>query len=159
VRRWPCIDQPTTRRLNTSGDHGQVEKPVLLGRQIGNVGDPEPIWTRSSKAALDQIGSWRGGGIAPSRAHVPPMPTMTPNESSLAHEPGDPVVPAGQPACSEFGLHPQGPVGATALLMNLSEVCRHLDVGAAASCGLAPAPRERIRWGRHESTRPIRRTG
>jgi hypothetical protein len=83
---------------------GQVEKAVVLGRQIGNIGHPEPIWTGCLEAALDQIGCWSRRRIAPSRAHMDQPPAMAAHQTRLAHEPRHPVMPAGQPACAEFGL-------------------------------------------------------
>ena len=78
-------------------DHGQIEKPLLLGRHIGDIGDPEPVWTGSRKAALDQIGSWSRCRISPCRVHLRGPPAMTAHQPGLAHKPRHPVVPAGSP--------------------------------------------------------------
>ena len=88
-------------------NHRQEEKPVLLGRQIRDVRDPEPVGTSSGKAPLDEVGSRRGRRIAPRGAHRRRPPTMAAHQPGLAHEPRHPVVPAGQPPRPEFRLDPQ----------------------------------------------------
>ena len=61
------------------------------GRDVGEIGDPEPVRGGGGKDALDEIGRPRGElgrdgrppDLAPDRA----------GEAEAAHEPGDPVAP------------------------------------------------------------------
>ena len=63
VRRWSAIDQPTTRRENTSSTTAAVD-PALAGAVLGDVGDPEPVRGVGDEPALHQVRAGRLGAAA-----------------------------------------------------------------------------------------------
>lgn len=163
VRSWSCIEQLVLHRpaydaaAKDVENYRQVKKAFLFGWQIRDVGHPELIWRGCGKAPLDQIGRRGGGGIVPGRAHLDRPPAMAPYQSSLAQELRHPVVPAGQPACAEFGLDSESSIGAPALLVNLCHLLGQLGVAAARADGSRRRHAQNP-LGETPSTRHIRRT-
>ena len=131
----PAHHAPTEDRE----EHRQREDPLLLRRHVGAMRPPELSGTRSGEGALDQIGGWHGRGIASGGVHR--SAPMASYQSGPAQKPRHPVMPARHPSCRQLRVHPQGPVGSPAGLMNPPNLLSQLGVGAGASGGLALPPR------------------
>lgn len=95
--------------------------PALLGRVLGDVGDPQPVRGVGGEPAIDQVGTGLSDWVA-DRGVVPPAAVET-LDPGLTHEPLDPFEADRQPQPErEFGVHPRGAVGAAGIGVDLLDV-------------------------------------
>ena len=106
MRRHRPPDDPPAPGVQ---DDGQVER-ARPGRDVGDVGHPEPIGPLSREGALHQVGGGPGGGIAPGRPDM--TPPAHPGHVGSAHEARDPLAAHVGALSRELRVDPRRPIGA-----------------------------------------------
>src|SRR4051812_8484511 len=108
-------------------DGGQIE-PSLIGLDVGDVGEPDPVWRSGAKAALEQI--WRDRQImtAVGGAH-PPWPGHDGANAVMAHQPLDPAT-AGSAALSlQLDMDTRAAIASVVVAMDLPDVVHEFMIG------------------------------
>ena len=103
VRMWVAMrpaDDPAAPGVD---DRGEVAG-ARAGRQLGDVGDPQPVGTLGAEVAVDEIGEGLGILVADRRAHEPPA--VDAREMVAPHQPGDPLARDVVPGLGEVGVDP-----------------------------------------------------
>ena len=90
-------------------DDRQIEKS-RGGREVSDVGDPQLVWAGGLKVAVDQIGRGPGLLVALCRDRAAP-PAAGADQSSHAHQPGNPLAAVSLAGGSQFGMNTRCSIG------------------------------------------------
>ena len=111
VADW-SMDQPTTRRLNTSRTTAQYTYPSWVG-VFCDIGHPQAIGLVTHEVAVYQV-RWRIQGFDPPSAA---SARAQAGQAGSSHEHRHRIVAHCHPIAEpQFGMHPQGAVGSAGLL-------------------------------------------
>jgi hypothetical protein len=114
---------------------GQVE-PALLGRHVGDVGQPDLVWCCCRELPCQQVGRQRQGMVAVGRGPEPP-PAPGP-DAMPPHQAGDPVTPHPAALGLERGMHPGAAIAAPAVGMDAADgVDQHPVAAGTGAFGTA----------------------
>jgi len=131
VRRDRPADDPAGEGV---GDRGEVAGAAPR-RQLGDVGDPEPVGPGGGEVAVDEVGEGCGILVADGRAHEPPA--MDTREVVAHHEPRDPLARDVEAGLGEVGMDAGHPVRSPAAGMRPPDRVGEGRVGALPD-GRAP---------------------
>jgi hypothetical protein len=119
-------------------DHRQVQE-ALPGRDIGDIGGPQPIRPSSGEGPLDQVGGWGGLGVAAGQAAT--SAPMAANQPGGPHQPGHPLAADLHAVVqAQLGMDPWRTVGTAAALMDLADLGGQRSVGAGPGAWRPPGP-------------------
>jgi len=120
-------------------ERGDVEE-ALLGRNVGDVGDPDLVDTGDQRLVPEQIGGDGSAVAAVGGAGLAAAPGAA-GELLLAHQPGD--APAADLAAllAQLLAHARAAVGAAAAGVNEGDLGGELPVALRARAGRSPLPR------------------
>ena len=118
-------------------DYGDVQE-ARPGRQVGDVGYPEPIRALGTEVALNQIGS-KNCRTIPHGGGGPLAPTHAP-QAFFAHQTSDPLAADVRALGRQLGVDPRRPVGTARILVNaLDAIAQHrVLAGSLRSSTLCP---------------------
>jgi hypothetical protein len=88
---------------------GEIQEPHAR-RNVGDIGNPQPVRAGCRKVAADQVGGWsclfvasRGRGAATAMAGT--------NQPCLTHQARNPLAAMGSTACPQFGMNARCAIG------------------------------------------------
>ena len=105
VRHRPT-DDPAAPDIH---DDRQVEE-ARRGRDIGDIRDPQPVWTVRLEVAVDQIGRGSGVFVALRRDRAA-APAAGADQTGRAHQPGNPLAAVPLSGGPQLGMHTWRPIG------------------------------------------------
>ena len=116
---------------------GEVDK-ARPGRDVGNVGDPQPVRRLRGEVALDQVGrlttiALDRGGDELASAHT--------GKTGLRHQPGDTLAANMDPLGRQFGMNPRCAIGAARARMRGADLGHQRRVRPCPPRRLAFRPR------------------
>ena len=139
ARRCVAIDQPTTRRLNTSMTMARNTKPVRVGTQ-GRSATHSRVGGAGLEATLDEVRGGPCGGV-PTRRACRPAPRHA-RQAHLSHQPSHAIGIRPGPLRRQARRGCEAPhTGAAAALVNGADARLEALVALLAPRRLAGAPR------------------
>jgi hypothetical protein len=131
-------DGPAHNPAAKGVEHDGEEDPALGGGVLGDVHDPEPVRALGIEGSVDEVVTGLGRRVPAGAAPTPA--TVDAGHAGLAHQALDPLAgAAGGEAEAELGVHPRGPIGASAHPVDVDDGVGQGGVGPVAiAAGLGP---------------------
>ena len=133
-RHGPTDDAPAEH----VEDDGQVQE-AGQGRDVGDVGDPEPVRRVRLEAPLDPIRGRAGLGIPACRARA--AAPAHPGDADGPHDPGDPLAAHRDTALGQFGVNPRSTIRPSTPAVNRLDASPELGIGPCPSRRRTTTPR------------------
>src|SRR4051794_4804531 len=122
-----AIAQPDAAAREAVHHDGEIEL-ALPGRDLGRLGDPEPVRLAWREVAAHEIG--RGGDARHRDRRAALAPAHHARQPGLAHQPSGALAAHAHAAVAQLGVHPRPAVGRLALIVDGADLAEQLVIAA-----------------------------
>src|SRR5258708_15310962 len=122
-------------------DRGQI-KPALIGLDVGDVGQPDPVRRGGDEVALEQVRGDRKVVTAVGGAH-PPWPRHDGPDTVAAHQSLDATAARAAALSPQLGMDARATIATIGVAVNPPDVVDELTVSSGSRTPRAPPPRRK----------------